>query len=225
MWLEERKQVLEAARKMFHLGLVVGTSGNVSLRLPPEDGRELLAITPSSRHYDRLTVDDIPVIDFDGEPVAGSLPPSMEAMLHIGIYQARKDINAIIHSHSVFASAMSVAGLDIPAIMDDQVAFIGGEIKLAEPAPSGSKKLVVNTVAALGDKNAVLLANHGVVAVGRTMTEALTTCQLVEKTAQVYYLALSLGKVNPLPPALAEAARAYFARLRSLESGLDTGTN
>ncbi len=214
-WLEEKRQVLEAAQRMLRLGLVVGTSGNVSLRLPPEDGRELLAITPSSRYYDLLTVNDIQVIDFAAELVEGSLPPSVESMLHVGIYRARKRVGAVIHSHSVFASAISVAGLGIPAITDDQVAFIGGEIKLARPAPSGSKGLVANTIAALGDRNAVLLASHGAVAVGRTMTEAFATCQLVEKTAQVYYLALSLGKVNPLPAELAEAARAYFARLQS----------
>lgn len=214
-WLEEKRQVLEAAQKMLQQGLVVGTSGNVSLRLLPKEGRELLAITPSSRYYDLLTIDDIQVIDFEAEPVEGDLPPSVETMLHIGIYQARKNIKAVIHSHSVFASAISVAGLDIPTIMDDQAIFIGGEIKLAKTAPSGSEELVANTIAALEDRNAVLLPNHGAVAVGRTMREAFTMCQLLEKTAKIYYLALSLGKVNLLPAELVEAAKAYFTMLQS----------
>ena len=214
-WLEEKKLVLEAGRKMLEKGLVVGTSGNISLRLPPEEGRELLAITPSSRHYDLLTIDDIQVIDFEAEPVEGDLPPSVETMLHIGIYQARKNIKAVIHTHPVFASAIAVAGLDIPAILDDQVTFIGGEIKLAKHALSGSQEQVDNVIAALEDRNAALLPNHGAVGIGRTIREAFTVCELLEKTAKVYYLALSLGKVNPLPAEVVEVEKAFFNMLQS----------
>ena len=197
-WREEKKIVLEAAQKMLEKGLVVGTVGNVSLRLPPERGRELLAITPSSRYYDLLSVDDIQIIDFALEPVEGDLPPSMETMLHIGIYRARENINAVIHTHSVFASAISVAGLDIPAILDDQVFFLGEEIKVAKPAPSGSQEQVDNVLTALGDRNAVLLPNHGAVGIGQTMREAFTACELTERTAKIYWLALSTGKVNTI---------------------------
>ncbi|MBM4433226.1 MAG: class II aldolase/adducin family protein [Chloroflexi bacterium] len=139
-WWEEKKLVLDTARKMAEKGLVVGTSGNVSLRLAPEEGRELLAITPTSRYYDLLTPDDIQVIDFEAEPVEGNLPPSVETMMHIGIYQARKNIKAVIHTHSVYASAIAVAGFDIPPTLDDQVTFIGGEIKLAKHALAGSQE-------------------------------------------------------------------------------------
>lgn len=214
-WQEEKRLVLEASQKMLEKGLVVGTSGNVSLRLPLEGGRELLAITPSSRHYDLLSINDIQVIDFEAEPVEGDLPPSVETMLHIGIYQARKNIKAVIHTHSVFASAITVAGLDIPAILDDQVTFIGGEIKLAKHALSGSQEQVENVIAALGDRNAVLLPNHGAVGIGRTMREAFTVCELLEKTAKVYFLALSLGKVNYLPAEVVEVEKAFFTMLQS----------
>jgi len=214
-WQEEKKIVLEAAQKMLEKGLVVGTAGNVSLRLPSEGGRELLAITPSSRYYDVLSVDDIQVIDFEAKPVEGNLPPSAETMLHIGIYQARKNINAIIHTHSVFASAIAVAGLDIPAILDDQVAFLGGEIKLAEHALSGSQEQVANVLIALEDRNAVLLPNHGAVGIGRTVREAFTACELIEKTAKIYLLALSTGKVNLLPAEAMEAEKALYDRLQS----------
>jgi len=214
-WLEEKKIVLEAGKNMLEKGLVVGTAGNVSLRLPPEGCQELLAITPSSRYYDLLSIDDIQVIDFEVEPVEGALPPSVETMLHIGIYQARKNINAVIHTHSVFASAISVAGLDIPAILDDQVTFIGGEIKLAQHAMSGSEEQVANVIAALEERNAVLLPNHGAVGIGKTMREAFTVCELLEKTAKIYFLALSLGKVNPLPAEVVEIEKAFFNMLQS----------
>jgi L-fuculose-phosphate aldolase len=216
-WLKEKKLVLDAAQKMLERGMVVGTSGNVSLRLPPEGSRELLAITPSSRHYDLLSIDDIQVIDFEVEPVEGDLPPSVETMVHIGIYQARKNIRAVIHTHSVFASAIAVAGLDIPAILDDQVTFVGGEIKLAKHAPSGSQEQVENVIASLEDRNAVLLPNHGAVGIGRTMREAFTVCELLEKTAKVYFLALSLGKVNLLPDEIVKVEKAFFSMLQSGE--------
>jgi len=214
-WQEEKRLVLETSRKMLEKGLVVGKSGNVSIRLPPEDGRELLAITPTSRYYDLLTVDDIQVIDFETEPVEGDLPPSSETLLHIGIYRARKNINAVIHTHSVFASAASVAGLEIPASLDDQVTFIGGEIRLAEYALPGSEELINHAIAALGDRNAVLLPNHGTIGIGRTMREAFTVCELLEKTAKIYLCALTLGKVNPLPAEAIEVGKAFFALLQS----------
>jgi L-fuculose-phosphate aldolase len=214
-WHEEKKIVLEAAQKMLERGLVVGTAGNVSLRLPPEGKRGLLAITPSSRHYDLLGVDDIQVIDFESQTVEGELPPSIEAILHIAIYQTRKNINAVIHTHSVFASAVAVAGLDIPAILDDQVAFLGGEIKLAQHALTGSQEQVSNVLAALEDRSAVVLPNHGAVGVGRTMRDAFTACELIEKTARIYLLALSTGKVNQLPAEALEAEKALYRRLQS----------
>jgi L-fuculose-phosphate aldolase len=214
-WQEAKRIVLETSQKMLAEDLVVGKSGNVSLRLPPEGGRELLAITPSSRYYDLLTINDIQVIDFEAEPVEGELAPSAETMLHIGIYQARKNINAVIHTHSVFASAISVVGREIPAILDDQVTFIGGEIKLAKYALPGSQELVDNVITALEGKNGVLLPNHGAVGIGQTMCEAFTVCQLLEKTAKIYFCALVLGKVNPLPAEAVEVGKAFFAMLQS----------
>jgi ribulose-5-phosphate 4-epimerase/fuculose-1-phosphate aldolase len=198
-WREAKKTVLEAALKIREKGLVVGTSGNISLRLPNQGKKQLMAITPTSCYYDTLRIDDIPIIDFDGKNVEGNLKPSIETPLHIGIYQARKDINAIIHTHSVFASAAAVAGIDIPAILEDQAAILGGEIKLAGYALSGSPEQLTKVLRALGNRNAVLLANHGAIGIGKTMRDAFTACELIEKTVQVYLLALATGKVNRLP--------------------------
>jgi len=214
-WTREKQLVLETAKKMVAQGLVVGKAGNVSLRLPPEDGRDLIAITPSYQYYDMLSPDDIQVLDFEAEPVEGDLMPSVETMLHIGIYQARKKINAVIHTHSVFASALSIASLEIPVILEDQVTYIGGEIKLAKYASSGSQELVDSVVAALEDRNAAILQNHGAVGIGRTMREAFTACELLEKTAKTYLCALALGKANPLPDEAVEQGKAFFNMLQS----------
>jgi L-fuculose-phosphate aldolase len=175
-------------------------------RFSISDGRELLAITPSSRYYDTLETNDIQILDFNMEAVAGTLPPSIETPLHIGIYQARSDVNAIVHTHSAFACAVAVTGTDIPPIMEDQVAVIGGEIKTAGPEAK-------NITEALGERNAVLLANHGGVSVGRNMHEAFTVCELLEKTAKIYYLASSLGRINILPSKAKKACKKSEAGL------------
>jgi L-ribulose-5-phosphate 4-epimerase len=214
-WQENKKTVLEAALKMSVKGLVVGTAGNISLRLPPENGRELMAITPSSVYYDLLNVDDIPIIDFEGKSVEGVLLPSSETALHLGIYRARKNINAIIHTHSVFASAVSVTGKDIPPILDDQVMFLGGEIKIAKHALAGSKEQLPNVLAALEDRNAVLLSNHGAIGMGRNIRDAFVACELIEKTAEIFLQALAAGKINPLSARALEAEKAIFHKLQS----------
>jgi len=218
IWHSEKKAVLEAAQQMAQKGLVVGTSGNVSMRLKDPSGRELLAITPNARYYDLLDVDDIVVADFEGENVEGELTTSIEKMLHIGIYKARKKVNAIVHTHPVFCSVISVAGLEIPEILDDQVTYIGGAIKVAEYALPGTEELVINVLSALGPRNAAILANHGALSVGRNMREAFTVCELLEKTAQIYVYALSLGKVNPLLTEAAEVEKAFFNYIHG-ESG------
>lgn len=210
-WKEERREILEISRKMVEKGLVVGTAGNISLRL--EDPAGLIAITPSGRYYELLKEEDIVIVDFKGEAVDGELLPSIETMLHIMIYKARPKINAIIHTHSVFASILAVAGLEIPPILDEQVISVGGEIKVAPYAPPGSQELARNVVATLGNRNAVLLANHGVVALGRDLREAFTIAEIVEKTAKVYFGTLLLGKVNPLPPEVVSAEKALFSSI------------
>jgi L-fuculose-phosphate aldolase len=213
-WVEEKKLVIEAARQMLARGLVSGTAGNVSLRLKSEDSRSILAITPTSRAYDSLVPDDIQVLDFDGRKVEGTLPPSIEAPLHIVLYRARSDISAIVHTHSVCATAAAVAGLTIPPILDEQVAYLGGEVRLAAYAPSGSPELAENAAAALDDGGAVLLANHGAVAAGRDLPEALHAAELLEKTARIYLLALTAGHVTTLTPEAQAAARLLYEKSR-----------
>jgi L-fuculose-phosphate aldolase len=213
-WQKEKEMVLAAARQMLAKGLVTGTAGNVSLRLPSRDGRSLLAITPSSREYDSLSAGDIQILDFEAQKVEGNLVPSIETAMHIVIYRARQDVNAIIHTHSVFATAVAVTGQKIPPILDEQVIYLGGEVNLAAYAICGSPELAGNAVTALGGLNAVLLANHGAVSVGRDMLTAFRAAELVEKTARIYLLALAAGKVVSLT---VEAQSA----LRMMQTGTD----
>jgi L-fuculose-phosphate aldolase len=211
MWESEKKTVIEIAQEMERKGLVVGTAGNVSLRLKDPSGRELLAITPSGRYYDSLKVDDIVVVDFAGQRVEGEQKASIETVMHTEVYKARKKVNAVVHAHPAFCSVIAVAGMDIPPLIDEQVIYIGGEIKVAQYAFPGTPELAKSAVSALGPRNAVILANHGVLSVGRDMREALTICELAEEMAKIYVSALSLGKVNQLPAEVVELEKAFFA--------------
>jgi len=211
MWEAEKNQVIEAAREMERKGLVVGTAGNLSLRLKDPAGREFLAVTPSGRYYDSLKVDDIVVVDFDGQKVEGELKPTIETVMHIEVQKARKKVNAVVHTHPPFCSAVAVVRMNIPPLIDEQVIYIGGEIKVAEYALPGTPELAKNVVTALGPRNAVILANHGLLAVGRDMREALTFCELAEELAKIYISALSLGKVNQLPADIVELEKSLFA--------------
>jgi L-fuculose-phosphate aldolase len=210
MWEVQKIEVLEIARQMNEKGLVVGTSGNVSQRFREPDGRELVAITPSGRHYDTMKAEDIVLVDMEGQRVEGELTPSIETIMHVGIYKARKKVCAIVHTHAVFGSTIAVTGREIPSLLDDQVTFLGGEIKVAAYALPGSPELAKNAVAALGSRNAVVLANHGTLTVGRNLREALNNCELLEKTARVYVLAMGLGALTLMPADMAEVEKAFF---------------
>jgi L-fuculose-phosphate aldolase len=158
-----------------------------------------MAITPSGRSYDTMNSNDIVIVDFDGVRIEGEYEPSTEKMLHLGIYKARKDVKAIVHSHAIYGSIFSVSGMDIPVVTEDQVEYLGGGIKVAGYAIHGSTELVTNVVSALGSRNAVIMANHGTLSVGASIEQALINCEMLEKTAKIYLYASLLGNVNTLP--------------------------
>jgi len=195
---------------MSQRGFVVGTAGNVSMRLNDLDGRQLMVITPTGKHYDSTSVEDMVVVDFKGNVIEGQHTPSVETMMHVEVYKTRKKVNAVIHSHPVFSSAIAVAGLEIPPIVDDQITYLGGGIKVADYALSGSQDMVQNVISALGPRNAVLMSNHGALCVGRDMREAFTNLEMLEKTAKIYISVLSIGKLTALPVEAIEVQRAFF---------------
>ena len=196
-------------------GLVVGTSGNVSRRLGvASNGRELMAITPSGTEYDSLKAEDVLVTDMDIEPVAGDGVPSSESLLHTEIYRRRSDVGAVMHTHSPYATAAAVAGVDIPPILDEMVLVVGGEIRVSEYAFPSSDALAANVCDALGGRNAALIRNHGVVGVGADLQEALLVCELVEHAARVMVYASALGGATSLPEEVLEAEMALFEMRR-----------
>jgi ribulose-5-phosphate 4-epimerase/fuculose-1-phosphate aldolase len=210
-WEKERAQVLETCLKLTGKGLVIARAGNVSVRCDTGDS---IAITPTSRYYDSLTPADLPIVKLDGTVVDGRLAPSSEIKLHLAVYQVRPDVQAIIHTHSLYASAVAVSGQEIPPVLEEEVMLLGGAIRVAPFALAGTQELADNAVVALGDRAAVILANHGAVGVGADLREAFDACELLEKSAAVYLLASAYGKVNLLPAEAILNARAVFARNR-----------
>ena len=219
-WSVEKKAVVEAAQEISALGLVTGTSGNVSVRLPDRgDASNLLAITPSGIPYGELAKEGIAVTDFDVEPVEGELPPSSETLLHVAIYRARADVGAVIHTHSVYSSVTAVAGIDIPPLIDEMVVAIGGAVRVSQYGFPGSQELADNVCEALGTRNAALIKNHGAVGVGRDLREALAVCALLEQVAQIFVFAKIAGRFDELPREVVEAERAiYRMRHRAKDS-------
>jgi L-fuculose-phosphate aldolase len=198
-WHDERTQVLEAAQAMYQHGLVVASSGNVSMRVHDPVAPELLAITAAGKNYETLSLDQIVVVDFEGEPMVGEAIPSTEMLLHCAIYRARPDVGAVMHTHSVYASALAVAGTALPPLIDEMVVLLGDSVQVSEYTFPGTEEIGDAVVQALGERNAALIRNHGLVGVGKTPVDALKVCQLAERLAHIYTVAAALGNPQPLP--------------------------
>ena len=207
-WTDERRTLWEVVKEMAASGLVTGSSGNASMLLSQD--RPLVLVTPTHVPYRWLKAEELVVMDLEGEPVEGDLVPSFESALHLAIYRQRGDVGAIVHSHPVFASAAAVAGLEIPPILDEMVVSVGGGVRVAEYGFPSTEELAQHALAALEDRWAVLLRNHGLVAVGRTPWEALDNSHLVERIAQVFLYASLLGKASPLPERVVQAEKELF---------------
>lgn len=207
-YLQERRDVLSTAQTIAKTNLVVGTWGNVSVRVPDQSA---LLITPSGMRYDTMTIDDIVMVDWSGNTLEGKWRPSVETPTHARIYQHRPDINAVVHIHSTHLTAFAVARVSVPVILEETAQVIGHEIRTAPYAICGTGRLADNVVQTLGSGAAVLLANHGMVGVGRNAEEALRVCYIAEETARIALLARSLGRLHSLEPGDIEKLHRGFA--------------
>jgi len=189
--------VLAAAKEMLHRGLTEGTAGNISAR--QEDGT--VVVTPTSVDYDQMEVDDLVVLDTEGNVVKAKegRKPTSEKYLHLACLKAYEDIGAVVHSHPVHATMFAVSHLPIPACIDEFTVFCGGEIRCSDYAKSGTAALADNMVVALKDRAAALIANHGMVAVSANPSAALKITALVERNAQIIMGARVLGALHELP--------------------------
>ena len=196
---------------MAEAGLVVSMEGNASARIP---GEEKIAITPSQIPYDRRKLDDILIVGFDGNVLLGKHRPSAETKTHIAVYKARNDAGGVIHTHSLYASALSCIDGRIPPLLEGQTIFLGGDIGTAPYALEGTGKLGANAVEALRERDGTMLSNHGTICCGRTIDDALRNAILLEKLAIIYIMAKSLGEVRPIPADITELQNQYYKSRR-----------
>ena len=198
-----RQEVLDAAKGMLACGLVEGTAGNVSARL---DG-DRVVMTPSSVDYAEMTVDDLVVTDMDANVLDGSRPPTSEKALHLACLRAHADIGAVMHCHALYSSMFAINHQPIPCVVEEFDVYVGGEVPVAEYRLTGSSELAEEASRWLADRGAVLMANHGLLCVGKSPADALKVARLVERTAQLVWGAKLLGTPVPLP----ESTRERFA--------------
>ena len=207
-----RQQLVTVARRMNGTGLNQGTSGNLSVRI--EGG---ILVTPSSLPYEQMEVGDLVALDLSGQPLKEKQRrPSSEWRLHADVLSCRPEAMAVLHCHPIHATALACHDRGIPAF-HYMVAVAGGdEIRCAPYATFGTKELSDNVVNALAQRNACLLARHGMVTLGKDLESALRVAVEVETLARMYLQALQLGE----PPLLSkQQMQAVHAQFRGLHYG------
>jgi L-fuculose-phosphate aldolase len=190
--VELRRQLIATANAMNAAGINVNTSGNVSTRCTRGARRGFL-LTPTAMRYEGLTNDDLVFVD-DSGMTTGMRAPSSEWRFHRTIYRGRSDVSAIVHTHSVHATALACQGLSIPAFHYMVAAAGGADIRCAAYATYGTQELADHALAALEGRRACLLAHHGVIACGADLEGALSLAIEVENLARTYAVVRSLGE-------------------------------
>lgn len=185
-----RQKIVDYGLKLVTSGLTTGSGGNLSILDPESD---LIAIGPSGIDYADVNLEDVVIVDRQGERVEGKWNPSSELSFHLALYRQRPEITAVVHTHSVYATTMACLNWEIPAV-HYLVAFSGDKVPLAPYATFGSAELATQVAGHIGNYNALLLANHGLVAIGVDMNSAFNVAEEIELVARIYYQTKSIGQ-------------------------------
>lgn len=215
----EKTQIVTTAQRLVAKGYLMATGGNLSARIA---GQQIFVVTPSNYDYMKMLPEDVCVLDFELNLLEGTRKPSVESAMHAAIYRVRSDVNAVIHTHQVYTSALTLIKAPIPALFDEQARFLGRSVAIIPYAPSGTRALAETVARHVRDhNNAYMLQNHGALVFGQDMERAVHNVEVLEKCALSYLLALCSGrKVTRLPLAAREAA---FAKLRADQKRLEIG--
>ncbi|MFD9443009.1 class II aldolase/adducin family protein [Streptomyces sp. NPDC060006] len=194
-------ELVATARRTVAEGLVVGTSGNVSVRVG-----DTVLVTPTGVPYDRLTPEDVCGVSLDGRQVLGPLVPTSETPMHLAVYRAT-DARAVVHTHAVHATAVSTLVDELP-LVHYMAADLGGPVRVAPYATYGTEKLAENMLGALRDRTACLLQNHGTLAHGATLAQAYDRTAQLEWMCRVWLTASSVPGLTPTLLTEAQVAEA-----------------
>ena len=205
-----REAMVRVCHALSAKGLIAGQDGNVSVR----SASDRLLVTPAGFAKGWLDPDDLVEVSLDGARVAGRHAPSSELGLHLSAYRARPDVGAVVHAHPVTATAFALVGESIPDGVLAELMLTVGPVALARYAHPGTDELGRLVLPHFVAHDAVLLANHGAVTLGRTLDEALFAMESLEHGARMIHLARQLGGVVTLDTAACEALRAARRRAR-----------
>lgn len=197
--MSARDDVAAAARRLAAEGLLVGTAGNVSMRV-----RDLVAVTASGVVLAECRPHDVVLVAGDGHLVDGGLVPTSELELHLGVYADRPDVGAVVHTHAPWSTAVACVLDELPVLHYQQL-VLGGAVRVAPYATFGSPELATSVRAALEGRQAALMGNHGSLAVGTTLDKAVEHAVLLEWLAALHHRASSLGTPRVLTEAEQEA--------------------
>jgi L-ribulose-5-phosphate 4-epimerase len=189
--LEQLKQsVVETALRMVRDGIAHGSQGNISAR-DFESG--FLAITPSAIPYDKMSVNDVPIIDIEGKLIEGPIKPTSEMPMHTLFYRCLPGLGAVVHSHAPYSTAFAIANQPIPVVLVESATCVGHTVKIAPYATPGTEELGRVCLETMGDGRVVLMANHGLLSIGYTLDQAYDATIAAETTARLVILARSMG--------------------------------
>lgn len=191
-----REDIVRCMKTLLERGLITGIGGNASVRL--EGGDEVL-ITPSALYKGELKPEDIVKIDLDGNVKEGLFKPSMEWHFHTAIYKKRLDINAVIHTHSPMTTGLALAGKKIEPVTLESAVMLS-DVPILEFRYPGTKELGEQVAESFLGHRAVILQNHGVVAVGFDLIEALTAIEVLEEISTMTFVASHFGGAKLIPP-------------------------
>lgn len=195
--LQLRASICEVGRRLWLRGLIGATEGNITCRLSP---RQFLC-TPTGKSKGHLKPDEIVVIDSSGNPVGNSGKPSSEIKLHLAMYRARKDCQAVIHAHPPIATGFTVAGEDIPDNVLPEAAIVLGSVATVPFAYPGTDEVPMALEPFLEDHKVFLLSHHGAATMGSDLFDAYHRMETLERVAHILMVAKSLGAVRPMPDA------------------------
>jgi len=187
---EEREAIVEYGRKLITSNLTTGSGGNLSIYNRAEG---LVVIKPSGVDYFKMRPEDVVVVAPNGQIVDGDLQPSSEIRFHLALLGYREDINAVVHTHQVYATTIACMNWELPAV-HYLVGFSGNKVPLAKYATFGSQELSDNILASIGSYNACLMANHGIVTVGKDIGSAFAVAEELELVSRLYYQTKCIGE-------------------------------
>jgi L-ribulose-5-phosphate 4-epimerase len=214
-----KQQIVDTSQHLVEKGYLMATGGNISIRIA---GQAALAVTPSNYDYAKMTADDVCILDFELKVLEGERKPSVESALHAAVYLTRPDVNAVVHTHQVYASTLALINAPIPALFDEQVRFLGRSVEIIPYAPSGTgflKNAIVKHIK--NHNNAYILGNHGALCFGHDMERACHNAEILEKCSIAYLLSLCTERpTSKIPLPIREIA---FSKLRGDQKKAERG--